>query len=838
MNRVKKSRICIILAAVMAAVCLCFCLQAGVTAAAAAMPRYTMTFSGTYKNNSWGANGLTTSISNETSYGLKTGSSAGRKEYMSLTLEGSSVSGSATLSNGGYVASTRVTITASLEADISLYCGSRLIASGNTSVSASVSDGEYRVEVFKENGGGAGYTQWGYELELYSYFNIDTTAPVGTIESGGKTVSSGGSVSEDFSFRAADSGSGVAKLEYQEPGSSSWKSYTAGKIISAASERGEYTFRATDHAGNTSVSSVTLEDAHEHRYTAKVTPPTCTTGGYTEYTCTECGDSYIGDRTAALGHDYRSTTSGVSCTAGGTIRFTCSRCGDSYTEDIPATGHSYQSKTVSPTCTSGGYTRHTCTRCGDSYTTNRTQALGHSYTVSSERDPTCTSGSVTVYRCTRCGSTYSDEDSDALGHSYDADVVNPTCTAGGYTVFSCRRCSYSYTGNATVALGHSYKAATTPSSCTMEGYTTYKCTRCGASYTDSPTQATGHSYVAEIVSSTCTERGYTVYTCSKCGDSYRTNETQPLGHTYVISTEGATCTESGVSVYTCTRCGSSYEGGLTAPLGHTYVAEQRPAGCTEEGGTVYTCTRCGDSYNGEPTPPLGHAYISKAVAATCEEGGYVLHTCSRCGDSYQDNETQPLGHNFITEERPPSCTEGSRTVYICQVCGFEKTEETGTYPTGHDYTSTVLHAATCTQAGERKFVCDKCGEEYIETIPATGHTYAITDSTTQDGVTVRTYTCSVCGDTYTQELGDQYEEVASYIEYLFEQYRPYMIWVFLATAGVWSIVMGVCFAIAQKHEEKEKAKRMIFNYLIGLVVIFCILVAAPLLVRGIAALVT
>lgn len=65
-----------------------------------------------------------------------------------------------------------------------------------------------------------------------------------------------------------------------------------------------------------------------------------------------------------------------------------------------------------------------------------------------------------------------------------------------------------------------------------------------------------------------------------------------------------------------------------------------------------------------------------------------------------------------------------------------------------------------------------------------------------------------------------------------------MIWVFLATAGVWSIVMGVCFAIAQKHEEKEKAKRMIFNYLIGLVVIFCILVATPLLVRGIAALVT
>ena len=190
------------------------------------------------------------------------------------------------------------------------------------------------------------------------------------------------------------------------------------------------------------------------------------------------------------------------------------------------------------------------------------------------------------------------------------------------------------------------------------------------------------------------------------------------------------------------------------------------------------------------------------------------------------------------EERPPSCTEGSRTVYICQVCGFEKTEETGTYPTGHDYTSTVLRAATCTEVGERKFVCDKCGDEYTEVIAAPGHSYAITDSASENGKTTRVYTCTVCGDSYTQELGDQYDEVTSYVEDLFEEYRPYMIWVFLATAAVWSIVMGVFFAIAQKNEDKEKARKMIVNYFIGLVVIFCILVAAPFLVRGIAALVT
>ena len=45
----------------------------------------------------------------------------------------------------------------------------------------------------------------------------------------------------------------------------------------------------------------TIAAPHEHSYEAVVTAPTCTEGGYTTYTC-ECGDSYIADETAALGH--------------------------------------------------------------------------------------------------------------------------------------------------------------------------------------------------------------------------------------------------------------------------------------------------------------------------------------------------------------------------------------------------------------------------------------------------------------------------------------------------------------------------------------------------------
>ena len=87
-------------------------------------------------------------------------------------------------------------------------------------------------------------------------------------------------------------------------------------------------------------------------------------------------------------------------------------------------------------------------------------------------------------------------------------------------------------------------------------------------------------------------------------------------------------------------------------------------------------------------------------------------------------------------------------------------------------------------------------------------------------------------------MGAQYEKVSNYVDYLFDEYSPYMMGVFLATAGVWSIAMGIAIIIATKNEDKVKAKKMLVNYGIGLIVIFAILVAAPYLVKGIAALVT
>ena len=80
-----------------------------------------------------------------------------------------------------------------------------------------------------------------------------------------------------------------------------------------------------------------------HRYTAKVTAPTCTAGGYTTYTCSLCGHSYTGDKTSALGHGWSSwqTTKAPTCTENGQQQRTCSRCGKSETKTLSAPGHDW-----------------------------------------------------------------------------------------------------------------------------------------------------------------------------------------------------------------------------------------------------------------------------------------------------------------------------------------------------------------------------------------------------------------------------------------------------------------------------------------------------------------
>lgn len=234
---------------------------------------------------------------------------------------------------------------------------------------------------------------------------------------------------------------------------------------------------------------------------------------------------------------------------------------------------------------------------------------------------------------------------------------------------------------------------------------------------------------------------------------------------------------------------------------------------------------------------IAHFYrLTGQTVSTCFENGVKSYECTQCGDIYEEID-YATGHRYNIISMPSTCTESEHIVYKCSLCG-ESYETEGGYPTGHNYNNEVITAPTCTQDGLLRSTCEHCGDSYDTTIVANGHNYRIAETTSKNGKTTRIYTCSECGHSYKQELGDQYEEVANYVEYLFEKYEPYMWWVLLGSAGVWSIVIGVMIAIARKNEDKEKAKKMLVNYVIGLVVIAVIVVACPYLIRGIAALVT
>ena len=168
-----------------------------------------------------------------------------------------------------------------------------------------------------------------------------------------------------------------------------------------------------------------------HDYKAVVTEPTCTERGYTTYTCTKCGNEYVGDEVPMLRHDWGEGAVTVEPTeeTEGVRTYTCTRCGVTKTETIPVKEHvhAYTDVVTAPTCTEAGFTTHTCA-CGDSYVDSEVPALGHSFGEwTDSKAATCTEKGEQTRACTRCEAKETRE-IDALGHDFK-DGVCTRCEA-------------------------------------------------------------------------------------------------------------------------------------------------------------------------------------------------------------------------------------------------------------------------------------------------------------------------------------------------------------------------------------------------------------------------
>lgn len=233
-----------------------------------------------------------------------------------------------------------------------------------------------------------------------------------------------------------------------------------------------------------------------------------------------------------------------------------------------------------------------------------------------------------------------------------------------------------------------------------------------------------------VVAPTCTEQGYTHHACTVKGCTYA-----PVDDTYVAATDHTwvktqtnppTCTEQGTAFYKCSACGATRTEKIAA-LGHDLSrCDLVPdATCTQPGRAVGTCARC-DVKIDEVIPAKGHDYSYKSASSTeptCTESGHYQGTCPRC---YQDyNDTIPaLGHDWgewVTSIEPTVSTVGYR-YHICNRdgCGYREGED---IPKLHTHTwdaGVVTQKPTAAEPGVRTYTCTVCGQTRTEAIPATG----------------------------------------------------------------------------------------------------------------------
>ncbi|MBO5109458.1 MAG: hypothetical protein J6D21_01965, partial [Clostridia bacterium] len=486
--------------------------------------------------------------------------------------------------------------------------------------------------------------------------------------------------------------------------------------------------------------------------------PTCTETGLTEGKhCSVCGEVLVAQETVdALGHtEVVDAAVAPTCVASGLSEGAhCEVCGEileaqTVISMLNHEGIRQYTMPKDPTCEEEGWNLYCyCPDC-DLYPIEKKtiDALGH------EEGPaaTCTDAQM----CIRCDYVFA----EALGHDYDDVVTEGTCTEDGYTTHTCSICGDTYTDDIVVAEGHVWIESTndgwvriTDPTEETTGLDRRECSVCGEVEEKilPPLVHEHHYVVTEVVLPTCTAQGYSLYVC-RCDDSYKDNYTDILPHAYDTEITPPTCTEKGFTTYTCPDCG------------HTEVKDEVSATGHDNSGPDATCkspeycVTCGVETHAKLNHTIGNGWVVvNGQAPTCLEDGWKGYVyCEICMLAPIDPDViEALGHDPVEHEaKEPTCTESGWDAYVtCTRCDYNTKEEKAAL--GHDEVVLEAVAPTCTETGLTEGLgCDRCGIVLTaqQEIPANGHHYEdVYTSPTFDADGYTTYTCSVCGDTYTE----------------------------------------------------------------------------------------
>ena len=270
---------------------------------------------------------------------------------------------------------------------------------------------------------------------------------------------------------------------------------------------------------NKRISSSEPVKALGHSYTAKVTAPTCYEKGYTTYTCSRCGDTYVETDTKTTGHVLKAVEKiePTCLETGMEMYWICEKCGKTFSDAngknektlsamiISALGHSWGDWFVekAPTENEDGIEARTCPRCGATET-RTVPKLGHVHSLEKveARTPTCNGdGNIEYYVCAKCKGIFKDSSAQKrltvedivvkpLGHDYGPWVVTKeaTETEEGEETRTCRRNSAHVEKRTISAVEHVHEiiyVEEVPATCETDGSAAYwTCSKCGRMFSD------------------------------------------------------------------------------------------------------------------------------------------------------------------------------------------------------------------------------------------------------------------------------------------------------------------------------------------------------------------
>ena len=510
----------------------------------------------------------------------------------------------------------------------------------------------------------------------------------------------------------------------------------------------------------------------QHNYVAGTTvAATCTTDGYTVYTCSLCQKSYNGDKVAA-GHNY----------VGGT----CTVCGlgEFAVIDNPVVGTPYKFGMVQPNVSSTDV--YYITGSMNSYYMDTTMDKSASPDVYLEN----ASGGYYLYTTMNGVKTYINM------------VVSGTHVNGQYSATATTVYTYD-TANKTLISqvnGEPYwfgtrndKTYTTVGPCATS-YNGFVCHFYGEiSQGEEPTPGCQHSNttIVDAKAATCTENGHTGKTvCNDCGQTINYGSTtSPNGHSYA---NGA-CTVCGAAKPTSETVTISFasdaqriefaadkqvwvQNGIT-------ITNQKASSTSNMGNYInpvrfYSGTSVTVEYPGMTTIEFTCSTTTSANvlkesigSAATISGSKVTVTFDAPQDSFEVAKlnaqvrvssiavtasaasSTACQHNNVTtgSAKAATCTESGYTAEkVCDDCKVVLVSSQTINALGHDLTKHAAKTPTCTAIGWAAYeTCSRCSHTTYAAIPATGHSYnaVVTAPTcTVDGCT--THTCSGCGDSY------------------------------------------------------------------------------------------